>query len=76
MPLVVETVAPTVSANYLLRDVILTAFSFLSALSLREFLIAATAAATPPGTKEQLAFIAFIAIFVLLLTLVIAVVWS
>ena len=76
MPLQVESVSAPVTVSNLLRTVILTAMSFLSALSLREFLIAATAAATPPGTKENLVFVAFIAMLVLLITLIIAVVWT
>jgi hypothetical protein len=76
MPLLVESTAQTVTANDTMRDIILTALSFLSALSFREFLIAATSAASPPGTKENLVFIGFIAVTVLLLTLVIAIVWT
>ena len=76
MPLQIEQIAATVTVSNALRDIILTALSFLAALSLREFLITATVAATPPGTKEALVFTAFIAMIVLLLTLVLAVVWT
>jgi hypothetical protein len=76
MPLQVESLGKTITANDTLREIILTALSFLSALSFREFLIAATAAASPPGTKEHLVFVSFIACVVLLLTLIIAIVWT
>jgi hypothetical protein len=76
MPLLVESTAPTLSANDTLRDIILTALSFLSALSFREFLIACTASVSPPGTKENLVFVAFIAVTILLLTLIIAIIWT
>ena len=75
MPLLVATLSDDVSVNNLLRAVVTGSLSFLSALSLREVLVAATAAMTPPGTKESLVFTVFIALVVLLLTIVVTVVW-
>ena len=76
MPLIVEAATNTVSVDLVLKRVVLTSLSFLSALSFREFLVSATKSSVPVGTKESLVFVAFIAVFVLLITIVIAVVWT
>ena len=69
-------VAQRKSVNNMLRDVILAALSFLSALSMREVLVACVDRATPPGTKNKLVFIVFIALAILMLTVVLAIVWT
>lgn len=75
MPLAIEAASTKKTANELLRDAIIASFSFLSALSIREFLVAATKLVAPPGTHEQLVFLLFLALTIVFITIVLAVVW-
>ena len=76
MPLLLEGTRSTVTTSDLLRDVLLASLAFLSALQIREAIVLVLESVSPPGIRQRIAFVSFVALFILLLTIVIAIVMS
>ena len=76
MTFVIEQPSTRSAVASLLRNVLIGVLSILSAMTIREVLIEATAYITPPGTKQKLVFVSFIAALVLLVTIIVVTVWQ
>ena len=59
-----------------IKATILSAFTFLSAFSMRDVLIKTLEASVPSNTKEKLIFIYFYAAIIVLITILLAFAWQ
>ena len=71
-----ETIVVTDPASNVLKSTILSAFTFLSALSLRDLLIKTLEAMVSEPTQKKLVFVYFYASCVILITMLLAYIWQ
>jgi hypothetical protein len=73
MPLLIERPVVSQTTSQLLTQVTLTSLAMLAALELREFVVLVVKTVEPPGTKARITFAAFVALLVMLLTVVLTI---
>ena len=73
MPLVIERPVTSQTTSELLTDVMLTSLAMLTALQFREFVVLVVDIVKPPGTAARITFTAFVALLILLLTVVLTI---
>ena len=76
MPLLVERSVVSQTTSELLKDVTLTSLAMLSALTFRELVVLVVETVQPPGTSARIVFTAFVALLVMLLTVVLTIALS
>jgi len=73
MPVLIERSSAALSTSDLLKDVMMTSLAMLAALQLREFVVLVVDTVKPPGTAARITFTAFVALLILLLTVVLTI---
>lgn len=76
MTLTQEREIKRTNVSSVIQGVILAAFSFLTALSIRDALIKSIEIAIPSDDQKSLLFIYFFAVLILLITVTLSYVWS
>ena len=76
MPLLVESLSEPKSVSRILHDTMLTSCAFLTALSFRELMIAVIDELSPYASKKKIVYLLFVAVFILLITIIIVVAWK
>ncbi len=76
MPLLTEIARPERPVVDSLKAVVLGVFSILSALTIRELIVEGATSLTPNDVQKKLVFTAFIATFVVMITMIITLVWN
>ena len=76
MPLLIESVGQRQTINNVLRDVIITAFAFVSGLQLRDLIISSSLFLSPQTKRDQILFNLFLTLLLFLITVVMVVVWQ
>jgi hypothetical protein len=76
MVLAQEAVIQINPVSDIIKATILSAFTFLSALSVRDVIIKTLEALVPDNTKEKLVFVYFYCSIVILVTILLAFLWQ